>query len=350
MRFTTLRQRRLYLNLAFFSSVVVAVLVNFLASTSLAAGIIHDSQGFENPPFNSGNLSGQQGWNEPVVPGSSTAVLQSTVSKAPGSMAVKVDRPANQPTSSGYWAVQQNPFTPQRFIAIDWDMRVEQTGPTAGFGPFFGVTSWGALNGVGSQTAALGVDAANGSVVIQEATTGNILDTGVFASFGQWYHYRIVLDYQSHTYKTFLNNSQLTSTGFVDGNLNQFTDADISTFALGGDSVSQNLGGTSYIDNFVIRDGLVGDYDVDGDVDAADYTRWKATYGTTVSSGTGADGNKNGFVDAADYVMWRNNLGTSLFVVPGSGATINAIPEPSTLATLFLGLLLANGCKRRGCR
>jgi hypothetical protein len=333
---------------AFFSLAMLILWLSAAVTPAMAAGVLVDSLGFESSPYSNGNLAGQQGWNAPAVAGTSTAVVQSAVSKSPGSQAVKVTRPANDSTSTGFWAVQQNQFSPQRFITVDWDMRVEQTTPAGGNGPFFGITAWGSLSGTGSQLATLGADASNGSVVIQLPGIQGIADTGTFINFGQWFHYRLVLDYQSHTFTTFLNSSQLTNTGFVDGNLlNQFTDADISTFALGTNNPSQNLGGTGYIDNFVIRDGLVGDYDVDGDVDAADYTRWKASYGTTVSSGTGADGNKNGFVDAADYVLWRNNLGTSLFVVPGSGASINAVPEPSALVTLFLGLLLTGSCKRR---
>lgn len=332
---------------AYFSLSVQIACLGVSARSANAAGVLVNSLGFESPNYSNGNLAGQQGWNTPAVPGTSTAVVQSTVSKSPGSQAVKVNRPANDATSDGYWAVQQNPFSPQRFITVDWDMRVEQTTPAGGNGPFFGITAWGALSGPGSQLATLGTDASNGSVVIQLPGIQGIADTGSFISFGQWFHYRLVLDYQSHTFTTFLNNSQLTNTTFIGGNhLNQFTDADISTFALGKNNPSQNLGGTAYVDNFLIRNGLLGDYDVDGDVDAADYMRWKTTYGTSVISGTGADGNKNGFVDTADYVLWRKNLGTSLFVVPGSGASLATVPEPSTLFALILALLFANECKR----
>lgn len=53
--------------------------------------------------------------------------------------------------------------------------------------------------------------------------------------------------------------------------------------------------------------GIVGDYDLDGDVDEGDYNTWAAAYGL---SGTGldADGNNDGVVDAADYAVWRDAL------------------------------------------
>jgi lipopolysaccharide export system protein LptA len=71
-----------------------------------------------------------------------------------------------------------------------------------------------------------------------------------------------------------------------------------------------------------------GDFNVDGVVDAADYTVWrdnlgtkytaadydvwKANFGTVASSGTTTPGdfNVDGVVDAADYTVWRDGLGT----------------------------------------
>ena len=69
-----------------------------------------------------------------------------------------------------------------------------------------------------------------------------------------------------------------------------------------------------------------GDYDGNGIVDAADYQRWRETFGQT---GTQlADGNGNGVVDAADYVIWRN-----AYAAAGSGASVRSkvasnVPEP----------------------
>ena len=129
------------------------------------------------------------------------------------------------------------------------------------------------------------------------------------------------------SYRGFVNGVQVVSTGFVDDtfgqDLNTFSDADIMTVAVDGDPVSQSLTSAAYYDNFVVRDGLVGDYDLDGDVDNADYSRWREAFGQNVGvPGNLADGNGNGVVDAADYVLWRNNLGASLFTgtTPGLGS------------------------------
>ncbi len=63
---------------------------------------------------------------------------------------------------------------------------------------------------------------------------------------------------------------------------------------------------------------LAGDYDIDGDVDADDYSVWKDNFGSTLL--LAADGNHDGVVNAADYSVWRNNLGATL---PAAGAAAN---------------------------
>lgn len=56
-----------------------------------------------------------------------------------------------------------------------------------------------------------------------------------------------------------------------------------------------------------------GDYDLDGEVGAADYVLWRNTYdpAATVGPGKAADGNNNGLVDDADFGVWKQNFGTS---------------------------------------
>jgi hypothetical protein len=56
---------------------------------------------------------------------------------------------------------------------------------------------------------------------------------------------------------------------------------------------------------------LPGDYDLDGEVDDADYLLWKQQFGSMVAVYSGSDGNGNGGVDAADYTVWRDNFGSA---------------------------------------
>ncbi len=52
-----------------------------------------------------------------------------------------------------------------------------------------------------------------------------------------------------------------------------------------------------------------GDYNVDGVVDAADYTVWRDQLGSTAPAFSGADGDGSGIVDQIDYDLWRANYG-----------------------------------------
>ncbi|MCA9189125.1 MAG: dockerin type I repeat-containing protein [Pirellulaceae bacterium] len=67
---------------------------------------------------------------------------------------------------------------------------------------------------------------------------------------------------------------------------------------------------------------LPGDYNNNGRVDAADYTVWKDSFGSTAS--LAADGNGNGRIDAADYTVWKDNFGRSADSVSGE-----SVPEPT---------------------
>lgn len=64
---------------------------------------------------------------------------------------------------------------------------------------------------------------------------------------------------------------------------------------------------TDAIAAFAGGGGLIGDYDLDGDIDEGDYDTWAAALGL-MGSGLAADGNGDGVVDAADYAVWRDAL------------------------------------------
>jgi len=84
-----------------------------------------------------------------------------------------------------------------------------------------------------------------------------------------------------------------------------------------------------------ITNQMPGDFNDDSRVDAADYTRWRDTFGQSVTYFAGADADGNGLVDQADFEVWRAN-----FMPPSTAAT--AIPEPASLA-LILALAIG-GC------
>ncbi|MEN1677996.1 MAG: hypothetical protein AAGJ46_00275 [Planctomycetota bacterium] len=77
---------------------------------------------------------------------------------------------------------------------------------------------------------------------------------------------------------------------------------------------------------------LTGDFNGDGLVDAADFTVFRDTLGS--SDDLRADANRNGIVDLADYALWASNFGAQ-------AAASQGVPEPAygaVLATLPLVL------------
>jgi alpha-amylase len=80
-----------------------------------------------------------------------------------------------------------------------------------------------------------------------------------------------------------------------------------------------------------------GDYNLDGTVDAADYTIWRDSLGTNGAIG---DGNFDGKVDGSDYGVWQAAFGFQRGpITAGSGADSGAaVPEPSTGASVFFVL------------
>jgi uncharacterized secreted protein with C-terminal beta-propeller domain len=81
---------------------------------------------------------------------------------------------------------------------------------------------------------------------------------------------------------------------------------------------------------------VAADYGGDGIVNASDYTTWRENFGATADSGMVADGNDNGVVDAADYVFWRSRTsGTTGGLVAESPGRLPANAMLSTHPETF---------------
>ncbi|TWT93387.1 hypothetical protein Pla108_38810 [Botrimarina colliarenosi] len=83
---------------------------------------------------------------------------------------------------------------------------------------------------------------------------------------------------------------------------------------------------------------LTGDYNGDGMVNAADYTVWRDTLGSTED--LRADGNGNLIIDGpsgmgSDYDLWASNYGAV------ATATASAVPEPVTAFLALFGIAAA---------
>jgi hypothetical protein len=103
---------------------------------------------------------------------------------------------------------------------------------------------------------------------------------------------------------------------------------------------------TLTVSDFLVEEttaGLLGDYNSDGSVDAADYTVWRDASGQPAAiPGEGADGNGDGVVDGADYALWATNYGLSL-----PEASPAAVPEPAAALLVTFALAASAGVRKR---
>jgi hypothetical protein len=88
----------------------------------------------------------------------------------------------------------------------------------------------------------------------------------------------------------------------------------------------------------ILIDGVLGDFNVDGSVDAADYIVWRKHNGT--DSPLPNDNSLGTPIREAHYQLWRSHFGMSA----GIGSSIEraaAVPEPSCLVLTSTMLLIA---------
>jgi hypothetical protein len=120
------------------------------------------------------------------------------------------------------------------------------------------------------------------------------------------------------------------------GQINMTPTTDVISFALpAGVFLTSALGAT-----FGTPPSVVGDYNGNGSVDAADYVVWRRNEGTSNVLPNDPIG---GIIGTGQYDQWRAHFGQP----PGSGAGVGtsaAVPEPSTL--IMLVLAAASVCSR----
>ena len=88
--------------------------------------------------------------------------------------------------------------------------------------------------------------------------------------------------------------------------------------------------------------GLLGDYNGDDVVNAADYSVWRDAM--AASSTTLLNDPTPGTVDESDFSYWRAHFGETLG--SGSGTSSAAVPEPTSLALLLSLAALPAVCRR----
>lgn len=147
--------------------------------------------------------------------------------------------------------------------------------------------------------------------------------------------------------------TQLTAMVDAEGNINFDGFWGDYEFIVDGQTIPLTLvkGRTDY--SLAPGPALPGDYNLNGIVDAADYTVWRDSLGQMVEFFDGADGNGDGEINAEDYALWKSNYGQTAPMGSGSAATATAtVPEPASavLALLCTFALAVGGRPRRTWR
>jgi hypothetical protein len=103
----------------------------------------------------------------------------------------------------------------------------------------------------------------------------------------------------------------------------------------------------SGIVNYVTPEPLVGDYNGNGTVDAADYVVWRKTLDSM--STLDADGDRDGVVDQDDYNVWRSAFGNS--ITAGAAFRTAPVPESTSAFLLVAGgiLIIVRNWTSRNC-
>jgi len=92
---------------------------------------------------------------------------------------------------------------------------------------------------------------------------------------------------------------------------------------------------------------LIGDYNDDGMVDAADYIIWRKNLGANITLPNEDPNQTQGWVTIEDYAVWKAHYGDSNLGSGGGGLTTSTVPEPATLLMLVLAATCCSNLRRR---
>jgi len=216
-----------------------------LAASSTFGATLFDSQGFEAPTYNLGNLVGQNGWVVDPAANSGVAQVQNTVFKT-GSQAVRMSG------GSTTWAWPDLGYTPAagEFVRVSFDVQRSSFGAANNFGYFVDIYDTTGARIARSGLTRTGTSTAPGSVqalaTIGGATPGSFLIGSPLLN-NTWYSFAVDLNFTADTYDVRIDGS-LISAGlpFVVA-ANGVGDADLQ---LSGATGATDSG---YFDNYMVE-------------------------------------------------------------------------------------------------
>jgi hypothetical protein len=131
------------------------------------------------------------------------------------------------------------------------------------------------------------------------------------------------------------------------------TGTGFDSLRIGGPSGVTSAGGGVVFDNVLLElrdvepgEGVLGDYNEDGVVNAADYVVFRNNLDQTFTlPNENPEAATPGLVDAEDYSFWVSNFGNT----SGGGASV-VVPEPGSIALMALSLVGSVVAVRRRVR
>jgi hypothetical protein len=159
--------------------------------------------------------------------------------------------------------------------------------------------------------------------------------------------------YTDDTYTTLAGSATLNVRDATDASLhNRDTIATIPNLVPAANTILYvqfvgDMGGLGYLNDMRIvasgvAPGVVGDYNANGVVDAADYVVWRNAGPTA----TLPNDSTPGVVNSSDYSAWKANFGK----MPGGGSGLGvgaAVPEPVSITLILLGTIGLISLNRR---
>jgi hypothetical protein len=174
------------------------------------------------------------------------------------------------------------------------------------------------------------------SIAIDDPTTG---DRGIFQT--------LIADGEWHRYEWFIDRADdwepwpgVGGNGQIDGELISIDSIQIA----GSSDAVVWLDDVFWNPQASFSPRFRGDFNGDGQVDAADYAVWRNSLGQ-VGTGLAADANDDGAITAADYSIWKSHFGTT--VGASLSATSAMIPEPAGWFVTVLAASTLAVCRKR---